>query len=344
MTRFDGLLTFDENHPLIFTQLDFWIFFLLVLAVFSYIHKYKLTRSIFLFLTSLFFYFKTSGLLVLLLFSSIVINYFIGKGVWSTNSTIKKKGYVTLSILFNVLTLGYFKYAYFFTESFNEMFHTKFEVFNVFAQMGNGIFGQGSFVDIIVLPVGVSFFTFQSMAYLADTYWDKAVQPASLLDYLLFIAFFPQYGAGPICASHELLPQLAAKAPKQIPELSRAVALISTGLLKKMVFASYLATPTKKRAENQRAVEKGAILMFSLEMSREQLVMRILTAESKVDSQKLRSGNLGDEDWNKLSMATDTLATAPLYINDTSNLTPYELSSISKPWVPTTRSSRLRLT
>ena len=143
MTRFDNLLTFDENHPLIFTQLDFWIFFLLVIAIFSYIHKFKLTRSIFLFVASLFFYFKTSGLLVLLLFSSIVINYFIGKGVWNSVSILKKKAYVTLSVLFNILTLGYFKYAYFFTESFNEMFHTKYEIFNVFAQIGNSILGQG---------------------------------------------------------------------------------------------------------------------------------------------------------------------------------------------------------
>ena len=189
MTRFDGLFTFDENHPLIFTQLDFWIFFLIVLAVFSYIHKYKLTRSIFLFLSSLFFYFKTSGLLVLLLFSSIVINYFIGKGVWSTKSIIKKKGFVTLSILFNILTLGYFKYAYFFTDSFNEMFHTKYEIFNVFAQMGNSVFGQGSFVDIIVLPVGVSFFTFQSISYVVDIYRKEVSHVKNFLITRFLLAF-----------------------------------------------------------------------------------------------------------------------------------------------------------
>ena len=172
MNRFTELFTleFDASHPLVFTQLDFWIFFVLVLAVFSYIHKYKLTRSIFLFLTSLFFYFKTSGLLVILLISSIVVNYFIGQGIGKTQSSIKKKTYVTLSVCFNLLILGYFKYAYFFTESFNEMFNTQFEVFNVFARMGNGIFGDGTFVDLIVLPVGVSFFTFQSISYVVDIF------------------------------------------------------------------------------------------------------------------------------------------------------------------------------
>ena len=189
MTRFDNLFTFDENHPLIFTQLDFWIFFLLVIAIFSYIHKFKLTRSIFLFVASLFFYFKTSGLLVLLLFSSIVINYFIGKGVWNSVSILKKKAYVTLSVLFNILTLGYFKYAYFFTESFNEMFHTKYEIFNVFAQIGNSVLGQGSFVDIIVLPVGVSFFTFQSISYVVDIYRKEVKPVKNFFDYAFWIWF-----------------------------------------------------------------------------------------------------------------------------------------------------------
>ena len=86
MERLLQLFSFDEAQPLIFTQLDFWIFFLIVLSVFSFIHKHKLTRSIFLFVVSLFFYFKTSGLLVLLLSASIVLNYFIGRGLGKSTS------------------------------------------------------------------------------------------------------------------------------------------------------------------------------------------------------------------------------------------------------------------
>ena len=93
----------------------------------------------------------------------------------------------------------------------------------------------------LIAPFGISYYTFQSMAYLVDTHRKKAVQPASLLDFLLFLAFFPQFGAGPICRSQDLLPQLAGPSPRYVPELSTAVALITTGLLKKMVFASYLA-------------------------------------------------------------------------------------------------------
>ena len=241
MTRFDNLLTFDENHPLIFTQLDFWIFFLLVIAIFSYIHKFKLTRSIFLFVASLFFYFKTSGLLVLLLFSSIVINYFIGKGVWSSVSILKKKAFVTLSVLFNILTLGYFKYAYFFTESFNEMFHTKYEIFNVFAQIGNSVLGQGSFVDIIVLPVGVSFFTFQSISYVVDIYRKEVKPVKNFFDYAFFVSFFPQLVAGPIVRARDFIPQIRQPYQLNHTDFSWAIIQIVKGFVKKVVLADYIA-------------------------------------------------------------------------------------------------------
>ncbi len=85
--------------------------------------------------------------------------------------------------------------------------------------------------------------------------------------------------------------------------------------------ASYVATRVEKR---------GAILVFSMEMSKEQLAIRMLTAESKVDSKKLRSGKLEQEDWDKLAMATEKLSVVPVYINDATNLSPYELTTIAK--------------
>jgi replicative DNA helicase len=85
--------------------------------------------------------------------------------------------------------------------------------------------------------------------------------------------------------------------------------------------ATYVAT---------RSDTKGAVLIFSLEMSKEQLAMRMLTAESRIDSKKMRSGNLEQDDWDKLAQATDRLSVAPIYINDASNLTPYEVVTVSK--------------
>ncbi len=241
MERLIQLFSFDEAQPLIFTQLDFWIFFLIVLSIFSFIQKHKLTRSIFLFVVSLFFYFKTSGLLVLLLSASIILNYFIGRGLGKTSSKIHKKVFVTLSVLFNLLTLGYFKYAYFFTDSFNEMFHTKYEVFNVFARMANSFMGGGSFADNIVLPVGVSFFTFQSISYVVDIF-RKEVQPVqNFFDYAFFVSFFPQLVAGPIVRARDFIPQIRKPFQLNHNEFSWAIIQIVKGILKKVVLADYIA-------------------------------------------------------------------------------------------------------
>ena len=241
MERLIQLFSFDEAQPLIFTQLDFWIFFLIVLSIFSFIHKYKLTRSIFLFVVSLFFYFKTSGLLVLLLSASIVINYFIGKGVWGALSQNRKKFYVTLSVLFNMLTLGYFKYAYFFTDSFNEMFHTNYETFNVFARMANSFMDSGSFADHIVLPVGVSFFTFQSISYVVDIYRKEVPPVKNFFEYAFFVSFFPQLVAGPIVRAKDFIPQIRQPFQLNHNDFSWAIIQIVKGILKKVILADYIA-------------------------------------------------------------------------------------------------------
>jgi len=93
----------------------------------------------------------------------------------------------------------------------------------------------------------------------------------------------------------------------------------------KTAFALNMASYVATRAQNM-----GAVLVFSMEMSKEQLAMRMLTAEAKVDSNKLRSGNLEQEDWDKLAMATEKLSVVPVYINDSTNMSPYELTTIAK--------------
>ena len=241
MERLLQLFSFDEATPLIFTQLDFWIFFLVVMSIFSFIHKHKLTRTIFLFVVSLFFYFKTSGLLVLLLGSSIIVNYFIGRSLGVTSSVKRKKIFVTLSVLFNLLTLGYFKYAYFFTESFNEMFQTNYEVFNVFARMANTFMGAGSFADNIVLPVGVSFFTFQSISYVVDIYRKEVGPVKNFFDYAFFVSFFPQLVAGPIVRARDFIPQIRQPFQLNHNDFSWAIIQIVKGILKKVILADYIA-------------------------------------------------------------------------------------------------------
>jgi alginate O-acetyltransferase complex protein AlgI len=241
MNRLYDIFAFNEQKPLIFTQLDFWLFFIAVMILFSFTHKNYLIRSFYLTVVSLFFYFKTSGLYVILLGVSLVVNYFLGKGIYAAPTERRKKWFIVLSVLFNVLTLAYFKYAYFFTDSFNALFQTDFQVVNQLAYWANGVVGEKYFVEKIILPVGVSFFTFQSISYVVDIY-RKEIEPVkNFFDYTFFVTFFPQLVAGPIVRARDFIPQIRQPHELDKRDFSDAVLQITKGLIKKIVLADYIA-------------------------------------------------------------------------------------------------------
>src|SRR5690606_18229177 len=229
-----------DGSSLVFTKLDFWLFFLLVMVFFSFLHKNKLVRSIFLTAVSIFFFYKTSGLYVLLLLISVSVNYFLGKRIFKSPSNLRRKWIIAFSAIFNLLILGYFKYAYFFTDSFNEMFGTSYELVNHFAQFGNGFFGEGTFVEKILLPVVVSFFTFQNISYVVDIY-RKEIEPVhNFFEYSFFVTFFPQLVMGPIVRARDFIPQIREPYQLNKDEFSWAVIQIVKGLVKKIVIADFI--------------------------------------------------------------------------------------------------------
>ncbi len=241
MERFNHFWLFDKQDPLMLNQLDFWLFFLLVMALFSFLHKNKLVRSIFLTAISLFFYYKTSGLSVIILGTSLLFNFFTGRQIAKSTSAIGSKTFLVIGIALNLLILGYFKYAYFFTESFNEMFHTNYEVFNIMAQFKSGFSTAGnSIVEKIVVPFGVSFFTFSSISYIVDVY-RKEVQPfKNFFDYSFFVSFFPHIAMGPIARAKDFIPQINAPYSLDKEGFSWAIAQIVKGLVKKLILADFV--------------------------------------------------------------------------------------------------------
>jgi D-alanyl-lipoteichoic acid acyltransferase DltB (MBOAT superfamily) len=240
MEKIYNLFSFNVEEPLIFTQLDFWLFFILVMVVFSAIHKHFLVRSIFLTVISLFFYFKTSGLFVLLLGLTLIVNYLFGSLVGKTDKDRSKKWLIAGSVLFNLLLLGYFKYAYFFTDSFNQLFQTKYEIVNQFALWGNGFFGEGTFVDKILIPVGVSFFTFHNISYVVDIY-RKEIKVSSFFDFTFYVTYFPHLVAGPIVRARDFIPQINQPFTLNKQDFSWSLVQITKGLFKKIVLADYIA-------------------------------------------------------------------------------------------------------
>ena len=241
MERFNHFWLFDKQDPLMLNQLDFWLFFLLVMALFSFLHKNKLVRSIFLTAISLFFYYKTSGLSVIILGISLIFNFFTARQIAKSTSAFGSKTFLVIGITLNLLILGYFKYAYFFTESFNEMFHSNYEVFNIMAQFKSGFSTAGnSIVEKIVVPFGVSFFTFSSISYIVDVH-RKEVKPfKNFFDYSFFVSFFPHIAMGPIARAKDFIPQINAPYSLDKEEFSWAIAQIIKGLVKKLILADFI--------------------------------------------------------------------------------------------------------
>lgn len=236
-----SVLLYAEDKPLIFTQAYFWYFYGVVLFFFALIYKRMRMRNAYLFFISLYFYYQTSGFFFLILIFSTLVDFAIGKRIYQTKKDIGKRLWVALSIFINLSVLGYFKYAYFFTDNVNELFHTNIEVFNHFAQWSNGFFGSNFRVDRILLPVGISFFTFQTISYSVDMYRGLIKPVRSVFDFGFYVSFFPQLVAGPIVRASDFIPQLYK--PYQINRIDFGLALfwIFNGLIKKMVLADYIA-------------------------------------------------------------------------------------------------------
>lgn len=242
MNRLIEIFKFSEEFPLIFTQANFWIFFAVVYFVFALIFKKIPLRNAYLFFVSLFFYYKTSGLFVGLLIFSTVLDFFIAKAIYATPSQRKRYTLVTISIIANLGILSYFKYAYFFTDSYNALFNTNYEVINWLGHWGNTFANQNYFtLDKIILPVGISFYTFQIISYAVDVYRRKVKPLNSILDFGFYVSFFPQLVAGPIVRAESFVPQISKPTVITKDDFNAGTFLILKGLIKKMIFADYIA-------------------------------------------------------------------------------------------------------
>ncbi len=271
-----GLLSdfflYSPETPFLFTRLMFWLFFLLVLAVDLFIYKNKPLRSAFIFGVSVFFYYKTSGLFFLLLLFSITMDYNFSKIIHRSTHKNLRLILASISVIVNLSILGFFKYAYFFTESYNALFDGQLEVINHLAVFGNNMLQQEFWdIDKIVLPVGVSFYTFQTLSYTLDVYKGKLEPAKRFIDFGFYVSFFPQLVAGPIVRATEFLPQLYA--PYSLSKKAFGISLfwILNGLVKKLFIGDYLAVNFIDRVFANPSMYTGfesfmSIILYSLQV------------------------------------------------------------------------------
>ncbi|MDO5608615.1 MAG: MBOAT family O-acyltransferase [Capnocytophaga sp.] len=266
------IFAFSDTHPMIFNRLDFWIFFAVVYFIFALVYKKIHLRNAFLLLVSLFFYYKSSGLFVLILIFSTITDYFLGHFIYRQERLSWRKAAVTLSVVVNLAVLSYFKYAYFFTDSYNYFFQTEHSVFNHLAYWANGFGGVDYFkVDAILLPVGISFYTFQTISYTVDVYRRKVAPLKSILDFGFYVSFFPQLVAGPIVRAAEFVPQITRPTSISNDQFNRAIYMILKGLVKKMIFADFIAMHFLDRVFDTPSMYSGftnvmALIGYSLQI------------------------------------------------------------------------------
>ena len=280
MSFLHHIFAFDSNSPLLFTQFYFWAFFAIVYSIFALIVRKQTSarlhlRNVFLLFVSWFFYYKTSGLFLLILAFVTLSDWLIAKGIYraryaapaSPPSRGSRRGslLLVLSVVIDLGLLAYFKYAYFFTNMVNDLFGCSFEVFDVFAYVGNGFRSAGHFdVDSIVLPVGISFYIFQVISYTADVYRGKIKPVRNLLDFGFYVSFFPQLVAGPIVRAEEFIPQLYKPFHLSRRQFGMAVFWILNGLTKKIILSDYLAVNFIDRVFDNPLLFSGFENLFAL--------------------------------------------------------------------------------
>jgi alginate O-acetyltransferase complex protein AlgI len=223
---------------LIFNTPEFVIFFVIILSVIAIV-KMRLFQHLFLLGASYFFFYFSSNYLVTLLIFSTLLDFYVGKAIYSAKSKRVKKILLISSLSGNLGLLGFFKYADFGITQINQLTDTL------------------GFSDIpaleLILPIGISFYTFQTISYTVDVYRGKLTPSKSLAEFALFVSFFPQLVAGPILRASEFLPQLREKISKESissrlrtitihdTALRMGVTLMAIGFFKKMFFADNIA-------------------------------------------------------------------------------------------------------
>lgn len=216
---------------MLFNSFDFLFFFPIAVFVFYFLkHQY---RWIWLLLCSYFFYMYLEPMLLLLLWTSTLIDYFCGLKMDKYSDQKIRKRFLILSIVTNLGLLFFFKYFIFFTEN-------AVEVLSFFGIQMEATAGEHSDYVKILLPIGISFYTFQTMSYSIDVYRKEMPAERHLGKYALFVSFFPQLVAGPIERTKRLLPQFSKVIHFDTNRIKKGLIMMAWGFFLKLVLADRL--------------------------------------------------------------------------------------------------------
>lgn len=218
------ILTFDSQHPLFFNTGLFLLMFVAFIFIYQGIRRWKNVKLIFVIIFSLYFYYKSSAEYCFILLGVCVSDYVLGQLMGRTRKKGWKRCIILLNILINVGMLIYFKYFNLLYETFANITNTHFDALN------------------IILPAGISFFTFRSISYLVDIYRGEIEPCSNFIEYVFFLTFFPPLLAGPVVRAKDMLPQIKANPTATRMMVSEGLFLIMAGLIKKVIVADYISS------------------------------------------------------------------------------------------------------
>jgi D-alanyl-lipoteichoic acid acyltransferase DltB (MBOAT superfamily) len=219
----NNFLNYSFDNPWFFTNYSFLITLGLFLVFYSAFYNHNFLRKLYVILFSLFFYYKSSGPFIIIFISLIICDYNFANAIEKIKNKTIKKTLLVFSILLSLSFLIYFKYSGFLTTNFNLLFDTNFSVGKLF------------------LPIGISFYTFQSISYIVDVYNGKINSSRNFLDYTFYMTFFPHLVAGPIVRASDFIPQINSPHIIDRTQYKTAFFRILLGLSKKLLIADFLS-------------------------------------------------------------------------------------------------------
>ena len=215
---------------MLFNSIEFLLFLPTIFILYWFVFNKNLKYQNSLILASSYvFYGWWDHRFLSLIFLSTIVDYVIGLSISNQSSKKKQKSLLWGSVLFNLSVLGFFKYYNFFVDSWVELF----------SSLGYEI--KSIWTLNFILPVGISFYTFQTMSYTIDIYRKKLEPTKDFISFASFVSFFPQLVAGPIERASNLLPQILKKREFQYEQVNQGLKLILWGMFKKVVIADSLA-------------------------------------------------------------------------------------------------------
>lgn len=217
------ILLYDRANPLLFNTGLFLLLFVGFLLIYQALRRWHTVKMLFVIAFSLYFYYKSSAQYCFILLGVCISDYALGRWLGAVANNAGRRAIVWLNVVINVGMLVYFKYFNLLYETFANITSTSFDPLD------------------IILPAGISFFTFRSISYMVDIYRREIEPCRNFLDYTFFLTFFPPLLAGPVVRAKDMLPQI-----KENPVATRAMVaeglfLIIAGLIKKVVIADYIS-------------------------------------------------------------------------------------------------------